>query len=89
MGRNFASQGCLGSITWDGRADSFESHMIQDCSVNQDQMDLPLGLRWGPHILGNTGGDVLQGTSRLSKCTRTRVLFGALGRNQAATERKQ
>ena len=56
MGRNFASQGCLGSITWDGRADSFESHMIQDCSVNQDQMDLPLGLRWGPHILGNTGG---------------------------------
>ena len=56
MGRNFASQWYLGSIMWDGRADSFESHVIQDCLVIQDQMDLHLGLRWGPHILGNTGG---------------------------------
>ena len=61
MGRNFASQGCLGSIMWDGRGDSFESHMIQDCSVIQDQMDLHLRLRWGPHILGSTGGGCITG----------------------------
>ena len=42
MGRKIASQGCLGSTTRDGRADSFESHVIQDSSVIQDQMGLHL-----------------------------------------------
>ena len=68
MGRNFASQGCLGLITWDGRADSFESHMIQDCSAIQDQMDLHL---WSSYFVGIQVGDVLQGTSRLSEYTLT------------------
>ena len=52
MGRKFASQGHLGSIMWDDMADSFESHVIQDCSAIQDWMDLHLGLRWVPHIMG-------------------------------------
>ena len=52
MGRKFASQGHLGLITWDGRVDSFESHVIQDGLAIHDQMDLHLGLRWAIHILG-------------------------------------
>ena len=52
MVRNSASQACLALIMWDGRADSFEFHVIQDCSAIQDWMDLHLGFRWGPHILG-------------------------------------
>ena len=52
MGKTFASQGCLGLIMWDGRVDSFESLMIQDSLAIHDQMDLHLGLRWEPHILG-------------------------------------
>ena len=72
MGRKFASQERLRLITWDGRADRFESHVIQDCSVIQDQMDLYLVLRWGPHILEQYRcGDVLQGTLVLSKHTPT------------------
>ena len=51
MGRKFAFQGDLGSITWDGRADSFESHVIQECLAIHDWMDLHLGLRWQPRIL--------------------------------------
>ena len=66
MDRKFASQGSLGLIMWDGRVDSFESHMIQDCSAIQDQMDLHLGLRWRPHILGEyRWEDALWGTSGL------------------------
>ena len=51
MGRKFASQGHLGLITWDGRADSFESYAI-NCSAIHDWMDLHLGLRWVPHNMG-------------------------------------
>ena len=94
MGRNFESQGHLGLIMWDGRVDSFESHMIQDCSVIQDQIDLHLGLRWEPHTLEEyRWGDAVWVTSGLFKssirCSQTRLLLGSLGRHQAATERKQ
>ena len=73
MGRKFAPQGCLGSITWDGKADSFESHVIQDCSVIQDWMDLHLGLRWDPLFWEYSWGMCygLQRTSGLSESTPT------------------
>ena len=94
MGRKFASQAHLGLITWDGR-ESFESHVVQDwfsypgLDGSRDQNPIFWGIQVDGFITGYIW--VIQVFSHLSsiRCTQTRVLFGALGRHQAATERKQ
>ena len=44
MGRKFASQAHLGLITWDGTAESFESHVIQDWFSDPGLDGPPLGV---------------------------------------------